>query len=112
MAPSFDEKRDAESLEKDGQNNDSSSSDLEAGKKQKQIAPEGTADGTQSQWEEKPQNASRGGSLAALSQRRRSANEQYYVDGKRVLQQNECYDALGFSWPSWKKVSLALDKER
>lgn len=109
MAPSFDEKRDAESIEKDHKGDSSSSSDLEAGKKE--AGQQGTSTGTESQWNERPQDAGRGGSLAALSQRRKSASSQHYVDGKRVLQQNECYDALGFTWPSWKKVCLALDKK-
>lgn len=27
-------------------------------------------------------------------------------DGKRVILESECYDALGFSWPTWKKWML------
>ena len=106
MAFSSDEKRDAESIEKDTKGN-SSSSDLEAGKQE--AGPQGTSAGTESQWNEKPQDAPREGSLAALSSRRKSANEAHYVDGKRVLQQNECYDALGFAWPNWKKVCFSVD---
>lgn len=28
------------------------------------------------------------------------------VDGKRIITEEECWDALGYSWPSWKKWML------
>lgn len=47
--------------------------------------------------------ASRGGSLAALTQR--SGHSQRFTDdGKRIIQEEDCWDALGYQWPTWKKV--------
>ncbi|OAQ71770.1 MFS multidrug transporter [Purpureocillium lilacinum] len=35
-----------------------------------------------------------------------SKQPQYTPDGKRIITEEECYDALGYSWPSWKKWML------
>lgn len=47
--------------------------------------------------------ASRGGSLAALSQRSGQL-QKYTEDGKRIMQEEDCWDKLGYQWPTWKKV--------
>lgn len=47
--------------------------------------------------------ASRGGSLAALSQRS-GRSQKYTDDGKRIMQEEDCWDKLGYQWPTWKKV--------
>lgn len=33
-------------------------------------------------------------------------NPLFSPDGKRVMTQDDCYDVLGYSWPSWKKWML------
>lgn len=52
--------------------------------------------------------ASRGGSLAALSQRS-GRSQKYTDDGKRIMQEEDCWDKLGYSWPTWKKVRMIVD---
>lgn len=49
--------------------------------------------------------ASRGGSLAALSQRS-GRSQKYTDDGRRIMQEEDCWDKLGYQWPTWKKVSI------
>lgn len=49
--------------------------------------------------------APRSGSLAALAQSR-SEPQKYTDDGKRIMQEEDCWDKLGYQWPSWKKVRL------
>lgn len=49
--------------------------------------------------------ASRGGSLAALSQRS-GRSQKYTEDGRRIMQEEDCWDKLGYQWPTWKKVSI------
>lgn len=58
---------------------------------------------SRSEWNEEPRRSTRGGSLAALSEKHQSG---YAGDGRRVLQQYEAYDATGYAWPSWKKWML------
>lgn len=47
--------------------------------------------------------APRSGSLAALTQSQSQA-QKYTDDGKRIMQEEDCWDQLGYQWPSWKKV--------
>lgn len=49
----------------------------------------------------------RGGSLAALSQRS-SRGQRYTDDGKRIMQEEDCWEKLGYQWPTWKKVRIAF----
>lgn len=56
-----------------------------------------------SEWNEAPRRSTRGGSLAALSQRHQSG---YAGGGRKVLTQHEGYNATGYAWPAWRKWML------
>lgn len=73
---------------------DKAGRDLEKG--EESSSPERT------EFNEHPR-ASRGGSLAALSHRA-SHPQTHTDDGKRIMQEEDCWDKLGYQWPSWKKV--------
>lgn len=59
---------------------------------------------TGSQFKENVQ-APRSGSLAALAQSQ-SQEQKYTDDGRRIMQEEDCWDKLGYQWPAWKKVRL------
>lgn len=58
------------------------------------------------EFNENPRQASRGGSLAALTQRSSHPPPTHTEDGRRIMQEEDCWEALGYQWPTWKKVGF------